>query len=279
MTEPKAWNNSVSSLLNNVYRCADKSSWYSDVVSAYDRTRPRYPQELLAQVRQITQLQPKQKVVEIGAGVGIATLELAQWGVELVAIEPSLAACELGRQKCANHPNVEFVHSTFENWDAPESSFAAIVASTSFHWVAPTIRTKKSAELLQNDGYLILLWNTPPQPNEAIIQNLNSVYQTYSPNLALQESVPRHKANLAVFGSEMIDSGYFQDLVTQQMICQVNYTVEEYLTLLTTLSPYIQLETSQREILLTELGKVLKLNYGDRLNLSYLSMFQIARRG
>lgn len=278
MAESQAWNNTVSSLLNNIYRCADKKTWYSGVVDAYDRTRPRYPQQLLSQVQQITKLETGQKVLEIGSGVGIASRELAQWGIELIGIEPSLSACEIARQKCLDYENAEFINSTFEDWDSEGQKFSAVIASTSFHWVTPEIRTQKSAWLLKDHGYLILLWNTPPQPNEAVIQKLIPIYQTYAPKLALQESVAHHQVNLEVFGREIIDSGYFQDLITEQVISQVSYTVEEYLTLLTTLSPYIQLEKAQCNVLLSKLERCLNLNYGDSLDLTYLSMLQIVRK-
>lgn len=41
----------VSGLLKNIYRCGDKSSWYDSVASAYDRTRPRYPAQILARMQ------------------------------------------------------------------------------------------------------------------------------------------------------------------------------------------------------------------------------------
>jgi ubiquinone/menaquinone biosynthesis C-methylase UbiE len=268
----------VSSLLSNIYRCADKSSWYGDVIDAYDRTRPRYPPQLLARVQEITQLKPGKRVLEIGSGAGIATVELAKLGLEIVAVEPNLSACELTQSKCSDYPQVKFVNSTFEEWELTTNKFDAVVATTSFHWVTPEIRTNKTASALKDDGYLILLWNTPPQPSQEIFQQLREVYQTYAPELAQQEDIPSHHQNLSKFGEEIIDSGYYQDLVSEEIICQVNYTVDDYLTLLTTLSPYIRLESSLKNVLLAELKKVLQLNYGDRLKLSYLSMFQIASK-
>ena len=276
MNNSEAWNGDVSGLLKWIYRCADKSSWYGDVVDAYDRTRPRYPAQLLDKVREIAGFQPNQKVLEIGCGPGIATVELAKLGLEIVAIEPNLTACQLARQKCANYSRVKFVNSTFEEWESGEDKFDVVVATTSFHWVTPEIRTIKTASILKEDGYLVLLWNTPPQPNAEAIKELAPVYRVHAPELAQQESLQNHEQIIAKFGAEVIDSGYYRDLIYDRAICEVNYTVDEYLTLLTTLSPYIRLEASQRDTLLIELKEVLRSKYGDRLQLSYLSMFQIA---
>lgn len=276
MTESESSSAKVSDLLSNIYRCADKDSWYSDVASAYDRTRPRYSDRLIARVKDVVELQPNKNILEIGCGPGIASIELAKSGVRLLGIEPSLTACEIARQKCIDYPHVEFINSTFEDYSAIDRQFDAVIATTSFHWVTPEIRTKKSASILKDNGYLILLWNTPPQPNEEILRNLTAAYQAHAPELISSENLQNHRQNLAKFGKEIIDSGYFGDLETEEVIVDVVYSVEEYLTLLTTLSGYIRLETSVRNNLLEDLRKTLEFRYGDRLELSYLSMLQIA---
>ena len=277
MSESKKSNGEVSNLLKNIYRCADKSSWYSNVASAYDRTRPRYPQPILAKMQELARLQSGHKVLEIGCGPGIASLELAKMGLEVVGIEPSLSACEIARQKCADYSQVKFINSTFEDWTSSDRAFDAVVATTSFHWVTPGIRTQKAASILKDNGYLVLLWNTPPELDPEVRHSLAQIYQTHAPDLVSVENIQNHQENLAKFGQEILDSGYFTDLVTEQTICQVIYTVEEYLTLLTTLSGYIHLKAECRNTLIEELKKALQSQYGDRLELSYLSMLQIAR--
>ena len=268
----------VSKLLNNIYRCADKSHWYDGVAEAYDRTRPRYPASILARMQEIAQLQPDRSIIEIGAGPGIATLELAKFGASTICLEPSLSACQLARAKCTGYSNVEFINTTFEAWDLGDRQFDAVIATTSFHWLDPAIRYWKTAAALKDNGLLVLLWNTPPQPSEEVHQTVANIYQTHAPKLAQYEGHQSHFKNLTAFGDEVLRSGYFQDLVTQQQITQVTHAIDDYLTLLSTLSPYIGLATQQRNLLLTELKSVLESNYGNELELSYLSLLQIASR-
>jgi len=278
MAESESSQAKVSGLLKNIYRCANKDSWYSNVAEAYDRTRPRYSDQLIAKVKDLVDLQPDKKILEIGCGPGIASLEFAKLGVQVIGLEPSLSACEIARRKCANYANVEFINSTFEDCTLTEKQFDAVIATTSFHWVTPEIRTKKSASILKNNGYLILLWNTPPELNAEARKSLTPAYQAHTLELISTESILDHRQNLAKFGQEIVDSGYFYNLETEAIILNVVYTVEEYLTLLTTLSSYIRLETSVRNNLLEKLRKILKSQYSDRLELSYLSMVQIARK-
>lgn len=136
MSDRQNWDTEVSSLLKNIYGRADKSSWYDSVAEAYDRTRPRYPAEILARMQEIAKLQLNKSVLEIGAGSGIATIELAKLGAETICLEPSLSACKLGRSKCAAYPNVKFVNTTFEDWDLGGRQFDAVIATTSFHSIS-----------------------------------------------------------------------------------------------------------------------------------------------
>ena len=278
MNDFLARSSDVSRLLKNIYRCADKSTWYSDVATAYSRTRPRYPKQIINRVREIAKLQPGKTILEIGSGPGIATEELAKLGADLTCIEPSLSALQLAQSKCATYSNVKFINATFEDWELKPEKFDAVIATTAFHWLTPGIRTEKTASALKKEGLLILLWNTPPQSSYASHQTLTRAYQTHAPNLAKYESLANHQQNLAQLGQEVIDSGYFQDLIEEQLITQVTYSVDDYLTLLSTLSPYIRLKPATRESLLAELKEILQSHHGDRLELSYLSMMQIARK-
>ena len=257
----------ASSLLKNIYRCANEASWYDSVGSAYDRTRPRYPAQIWARMQETANLQGK-SVLEIGAGVGIATVELAQLGAKIVCLEPSKSACAITRDKCAAYGNVEVINTTFEEWELGKQKFDVVVAATSFHWVTPAVRYAKTAAALTDNGLLILLWNTPPQPS-------------YAPELSKYESHQDYQHNIGKIAQEAIASGYFQDLMTHQEIISVTYTVDDYLTLLSTLSPYIRLASEQRNALFAELKTELKRSLNkqnQQLELSYLSLLQIAHK-
>lgn len=278
MDNSKSWNADSSNLLKNIYRCADKSSWYSQVAVAYDRTRPRYPTAIMNKMQKLANLQLHTKILEIGSGPGIASVELAKLGIQMVCIEPSLAACEIARRKCAAYSNVEFINTTFEEWTLEKQKFDAVIATTSFHWVTPEIRNEKTAAALKENGVLILLWNTPPQPNYQIFQSLKNIYLTYAPDLAQYEEHQAYQQNLAQIGQEVINSGYFKDLISEQLISKVVYSIDDYLTLLSTLSPYIRLTTVERNTLFTQLKQRLENTSNNQLELSYLSMLQVASK-
>ena len=235
--------------------------------------------KLINRSLELTKLPTTARVLEIGCGPGTATGEFAQLGFSLVGLEPSASACEIAKQNCAPYPAVEIINTTFEEWKLPANKFNAVLATTSFHWVSPESRYVKTAAALQDNGYLILLWNTAPQPSQEFYQQvLDRVYQTHAPSLTGYEAIASYQKNLRYFGEAIINSGLFEDLKSEQLISHLTYSIDSYLALLSTLSPYIVLESEQRNNLFASLEATLRQNCGTSIDLSYLSLVQIARK-
>ena len=71
-------------------------------------------------------------------------------------------------------------------------------------------------------------------------------------------------------------SGLFKDWVFECVECDRAYSIDDYLTLLSTLSPYIALDSQKRDILFNDLRDTLSKHLGDTIETSYLSAFHIA---
>ncbi|MEM7726422.1 MAG: methyltransferase domain-containing protein [Cyanobacteria bacterium P01_A01_bin.45] len=267
-------------LLQYIYAkdLSDKKTWYSSVAEAYDKNRPRYPQGLIHRVVEIAQLPASATILELGCGPGIATVEFAKLGFSVICLEPSREACELARQNCSQYKNVQIHNITFEEWEQQGEKFDAVLAASSFHWVSGEIRCMKSADVLKDNGSLVLLWNKEPQPNYEIYQHLSKVYQQIAPQLVRYEDRVMQEKVIREFGESIIDPSYFTDIVYGQQFCSVDYTIDDYLGLLSTLSPYIALETEYRNRLFSGLREVLLTQCGDRLHTYHLSAFHIARK-
>ena len=272
----KNWYHEVAA----TYTSEQRKNWYGNVADAYNKTRPRYPNELIDRVVEIAQLQKDAIILEVGCGPGIATIAFAQLGFSMVCLEPSQDACFLAQQNCTTYPSVEIANTTFEEWDLETEKFHAVLAATSWHWVAPEIGYPKAAAALKDNGSLILLWNTELQPNYEVYQVLNEVYQTQAPSLGRfhKDQRENQQEHLIKFGQDIIDSGQFKNLVSEQLACEATYSIDDYLTLLSTYSPYIALEPQQRDSLFEGLREVLEKSCPNSIQLSYISAFNIAKK-
>jgi SAM-dependent methyltransferase len=257
------------------YSLEQRKNWYSNVADAYNRTRPQYPQQLINRTVELANLSENTKILEIGCGPGTATTEFAKLGFSMVCLEPSKEACNLARQNCAGFPDVEIINTTFEEWELPINTFDCVLAATSFHWVSPQAGYPKLDRALNDDGNLILLWNKEPQPSYEVYQILDEVYQRQVPSLSRYEDRATHEKILWELGENAIKSGLFKDLVFEMIECDRTYTIDDYLTLLSTLSPYIALDSQKRDTLFNDLRDTISKNLGDTIETSYLSAFHI----
>ena len=65
------------------YSLEQRKNWYSKVADAYNKTRPRYPQELINRTVELRLLSKNTKILEIGCGPGTATTEFAKLGFSM----------------------------------------------------------------------------------------------------------------------------------------------------------------------------------------------------
>ncbi|MUL37842.1 class I SAM-dependent methyltransferase [Gloeocapsopsis dulcis] len=277
MTSEQA-NNWYSSVAN-VYTSEQRKNWYSTAADAYNRVRPRYPQQLINRAVELAKLPDDAIILEVGCGPGNATVAFADLGFSMICLEPNQEMCQLAQQNCIQYPKIKLVNISFEEWQLKARKFNAVLAATSFHWISPEIGYPKAAAALQDNGSLILLWNAIPiQPAYDIYQLLQEVYQTYAPSLAQYEARSTQEENLSRFGQTVIDSGLFKGLASEQLTWEATHSIDDYLTLLSTLSPYIRLEQHKREALFAGLTEVLARNCITSISVSYLSALQVAQR-
>jgi SAM-dependent methyltransferase len=237
-----------------------RHSWYNQAATAYRWARPAYPKAMVEKVFTQAGLRPRSTLLEIGCGPGIATAAFAEKGLNIVALEPSPAACELARKSCGHNPNVTVINSTFEDYALQPQTFDAVLAATSFHWISPEIACQKSAAALKPGGALILLWATPPQPSDDIGEYLQPVYERYGLAEMGKEQCcieAYYHGNFEKFAATIGQSGYFQTTEVEIEKHQTTYSIEKYLALLSTLSPYIALEETVQNDLFTALGEQL----------------------
>ncbi len=255
-----------------------RKSWYSPAADAYNKARPGYPKNLIHRVVEVARLSSNSKILEVGCGPGTATVAFAQLGCSMVCLEPNPDFCHLAQQNCEPYPNVEIRNTSFEEWTPETEKFDAVLAASAFHWIPSEVGYPKAADALRENGHLILLWNKELQPQYEVYQSLSEVYKVHAPSLARYEERETQEEILRWLGQIAIDSGQFKDLVSEQFVCEATYSVNDYLMLLSTYSPYLELDPQSRDSLFEGLREKIEQKFGGSIQLSYLSAFHIARK-
>lgn len=123
---------------------------FGSAADLYDRYRPRYPQSLVAALV----AGPGARVLDVGAGTGIASAQLMEAGAEVLAVEPDPRMAALTASK-----GVRVEQATFEDWQPAGRTFDLVVFAQSFHWMEPERGLTKVAAILSPGGRLALLSN------------------------------------------------------------------------------------------------------------------------
>ncbi|NET30554.1 MAG: class I SAM-dependent methyltransferase [Cyanothece sp. SIO1E1] len=255
-----------------------RKNWYSPAAAAYNQVRPHYPPNLIQQVVEATQLSTAAKILEIGCGPATATVALAQFGFSMVCLEPNPDFYQLAQQNCQPYPQVKIQNISFEEWPLEVEQFDAVLAASSFHWIPATIGYAKAANALRENGHLILLWNKQLQPSYEVYQSLSEIYQAHAPLLDRYEDKETQAKILQELGQIILDSGQFKDLVAGHVVSEVTYTVDEYLMLLQTYSPYLELDHKCQNALFAGLRDRIERDFGGKLQLFYISAFHMAQK-
>lgn len=135
---------------------------YKGISVIYDEIRPSYPEELIQDIILKTGLKLNHRLLEIGAGTGKATLQFAQKGYAIDAVELGEDMAEILKEKSRLYPNVSVDIASFEAWTPKgNEKYDMIYCAQAFHWLDGSVKYKRCAELLKDEGYLVLFWYNP----------------------------------------------------------------------------------------------------------------------
>ena len=151
------------------------ASGFGSSAAAYDRARPGWPPEAVGAAFEHFGLAPGAPMVDLAAGTGRLTRELAAAGASVTAVEPLDEMRALIRGANA-------VAGTAESIPLPDGSADAVFVAEAFHWFDTRRALAEIARVLRPRGGLAILWNVgQPQDEEQpwraeIVELVRGVY-------------------------------------------------------------------------------------------------------
>lgn len=125
----------------------------------YDRTRPRYPEALIARIAATS---PGPEVLDVGCGTGIAARQFEALGCRVLGVDVDARMADFARRG-----GLAVEVAPFEAWDPAGRRFDAVTAGQTWHWVDPVAGAAKAAQVLRPGGLLAAFWNVGQPPPEA----------------------------------------------------------------------------------------------------------------
>lgn len=218
---------------------------FGGVAETYDRIRPAYPHQAVDDLIDFAQPQTGDRMLEVGAGTGKATVLFAGRGLDVVALEATPEMAEVARRNCEGFADVSVRTCAFEDWqeESQAGSFRLLLSAQSWHWI-PVDRCALAHRALMPGGSLAVLWNTTTWPDPQLRHRLEDVYQSLAPTLTLGGPPTDH------WLAEMTDSGLFNSPRRLDYRFEVAYPIGQYLELIGTYSDHLVLDPESRRSLL-----------------------------
>jgi SAM-dependent methyltransferase len=233
---------------------AERALSFGSVAAAYERYRPGYPGELVAEVLAYAS-RPVRTALEIGAGTGKATRAFAGRGIAVTASEPDPAMlAELRHHVPAT---VTTVPAPFEELPLT-STYDLVYAAASMHWTEPDRRWSRVAALLGPGGTFASFGG---QMHLADPDLERTVRVARSPFLD-DDQIPSPDGTPADSpmqwpGTELSASDLFTDVRQSTIERRPTVTARDYVGHLSTISAYLELPAAVRDEVLGRILQVL----------------------
>ena len=157
------------------------AGWSGRGAEDYELGRPGYPRAAVELVGSELGLGPEMCVVDLAAGTGKLTRELAPAlpGVEVVAVEPVAA---MRAQLAAAVPGVEVLEGRAESIPLGDGTVHAVFVAQAFHWFDVAAAAAEIARVLDDRGGLAIVRNVwDDDAPEAWVAELRAFIHEHSP--------------------------------------------------------------------------------------------------
>jgi len=213
---------------------------FGNVAETYHRVRPPYSQRLLDRAQEALELGAGAHVLDLAAGTGRLTQELALRFAEVVAVEPD-------ERMRAVHGGA--LAGSAEAIPLEDASVDAVFVGEAFHWFDPAAAIGELVRVLRPRGGLAIVWThwwetEPPLPADAL-ELLSEPYERSRPQR-------RPPWDDAFAGSP------FGPLNYERAVDELTVGPDELLTLYSTTSSIASLPDEERAALFAQVRPLLR---------------------
>ena len=248
---------------------------------AYQRGRPPYPTAIFDLLADRCGLKPGARVLEIGAGSGLATGPLLAAGASVHAVEPgeSLAAI-LAAEHAGDRADgrLQITVSDFETATLP-TGFDLAAAATSLHWLDPATSTQTIAAHVRPNGYLAPWWNEFGDINRPTTfrDRLDAVYHDVLPGEPGYRDSRAQALDTDRWHDQLTAGDYFEDVSTTIIEWNQLLTPQTATNLWSTFSNIAELPPPARTQFLSRLSAIVE-DLGGTVDDPRLTVIYTARR-
>lgn len=212
------------------HQARDAAESFGTNAARYDRSRPSYPDAMIAAILTET---PGRDVLDVGIGTGIVARQFRAAGCTVLGVEPDARMADFAR---GDGFPVEV--AKIEDWNPKGRDFDLVVSGQTWHWVDPVAGSAKAAQVLRPGGRLAVFWNVMQPPAE-LEKTFGEVLRRVLPDSPLaQRSVGSSPAVYASMAGKAVDgirqTGVFGEPEQRSYDWDQPYTRDQWLEMSST---------------------------------------------
>ena len=243
---------------------------FDGIPEKFDRWRPRYCEELFADLIGYAKLGPGKSVLEIGPGTGQATEPILKTGCDYLAIELGEHLAAYAKNRFQTYDNFQIVNADFETYDLERDRFDLVVSAAAIQWIPEEIGFPKVYDILRSGGTLAMMLTRTDYktPDEGLFAQIQAVYDQYfRPETAYTCSLQYGNA---------VNHG-FVDFECREYYKARVYDADGYVSLIGTHADHITLREPYRSKFFEGVREAI-LSRGDRITLNDTIVLYLARK-
>ena len=136
-----------------------KTEWdYTDLAEAYLK-RPDYAQTSIDKMLETAGVKKGDAACDVGAGAAHLTLKLAEYGLNVCAVEPNDAMRKNGIQRTSQYQNVQWFEGVGEHTGMESNKFDLVTFGSSFNVCNRQEALLETKRILKSNGWFACMWN------------------------------------------------------------------------------------------------------------------------
>jgi SAM-dependent methyltransferase len=175
--------------------------------------------------------------------------------------------------------HVQVVHTSFEDAALPARGYDLVAAATSFHWIHPSVRVVKAAQVIKPGGYLAVWWNVfgDPEREDRYHEATRRVLEPLSRSPSDPQDALPFALDTAARRSEIVSTGAFDepDDAAYRWVLWLN--TQQVGALYATFSSISRLPAQQRDALLDQLMTIAERDFGGKVARNMVTPVYVAR--
>ncbi|MDG4824669.1 class I SAM-dependent methyltransferase [Asanoa sp. WMMD1127] len=250
---------------------------FNAAAQVYRRGRPPYPDAVFTLLERRCGLGPGARVLEIGAGSGLATGPLLAAGARVLAVEPGADLAEILTAEHAGD-RLEVRVADFETAEV-DGPFDLAVAATSLHWLDPAVTIPKLGTLVRPGGWLAAWWTDfgDVERPSRFRDRLDVVYHDRLPGEPGYRESRSHMLDTDRWTGVLTAGGWFADVTVDVIRWSQTLTPEGARALWSTFPNIRELAPPAREEFLSRLAALVADEPGGQVDDPRLTVVYTAR--